>query len=550
MPKDCAPDTALVEERLDFFRLDQQARAALRDARAVLMPALPRVAAGFYRRLAGVERLAPLIAGAGQVDRLIGAQVDHWGDLFSGDFDADYFDRARRVGRTHDRIGLEPRWYVGAYAHFLDDIIGLLLERRWSRERTHAALNAVMRATLLDMELAISTYAESGEATRLKLELLQLTDRIEHDIDQTVADVAAKALHMADSADRLGTIADDLHDAASAMAEAAAHALADVQAVATATEQLESASQAIAEQVAQSATVTDTVAKQAGDAARIVAGLSQATGRISDVAKLVQAIAAQTKLLALNANIEAARAGDAGRGFAVVAGEVKSLARQTEDAIGTVNVQAGDIRQATDATGRSVDGMVRDIRHVENISGQVRDATDQQRHATAEISRGALSAAEQARCLAERAGGMLDHARMTGDTAAEVREMAAGVNDMLSGLRRRVTEVLRRSTAGDRRRALRLPLSVGFEAEFGHARVAGHTLDLSVEGCLLHGSQTGTCAPGSSGQLRLDGIGTVSASVRAISGAGVHVGFDAVPDPVQLAIRQMLNARERDYSRT
>lgn len=550
MPKDCAPDTIPAEERLAFFRLDAEARAALRDVRQVLMPALPQVAARFYRRLAEVARLAPLIGGAGKVERLTAAQVTHWGDLFTGNFDEAYFDRARRVGRAHDRIGLEPRWYVGAYAHFLDDIIGLLLDRRWSRERMHAGLNAVMRAALLDMELAISTYAESGEATRLKLELLQLTDRIERDIDQTVSDVSAQALRMADSADRLGGIADNLHDAAAAMAAAAAQALSDVQAVATATEQLEAASLSIAQQVAQSVSVTDTVARQAGDAASIVAGLSLATGRISDVVKLVQTIAAQTKLLALNANIEAARAGEAGRGFAVVAGEVKSLARQTEDAIGTVNVQAGDIRSATDATGRSVDGMVRDIRHVESISAQVSAATEQQRHATVEISRGALSAAEQARSLAERAGGMLDHARMTGDTAAEVRAMAAGVNDMLSGLRRRVTEVLRRSTAGDRRRSLRLPLSVGFEAAFGPARVSGHTLDLSVDGCLLHGQMSDACPPGSGGQLHLEGIGPVRASIRGVSSAGVHVGFDEVPERVQSAIRRLIQTGAADHSRT
>jgi methyl-accepting chemotaxis protein len=103
---------------------------------------------------------------------------------------------------------------------------------------------------------------------------------------------------------------------------------------------------------------------QADDAATTVSRLEVASTQIREVVALISSVAAQTKLLALNAQIEAARAGAAGRGFEVVAAEVKSLAdttaKSTEDITTTVSDMLAVTGQSVHAM-ESVGGTLRDI---------------------------------------------------------------------------------------------------------------------------------------------------------------------------------------------
>ncbi|PNG11138.1 chemotaxis protein [Stutzerimonas stutzeri] len=81
----------------------------------------------------------------------------------------------------------------------------------------------------------------------------------------------------------------------------------------------------------------------------LIDGLSLRTEEIRQITDVIQSIASQTNLLALNAAIEAARAGEAGRGFAVVADEVRNLAARTSSATEEVGRMVADIRQQSEA---------------------------------------------------------------------------------------------------------------------------------------------------------------------------------------------------------
>jgi len=149
------------------------------------------------------------------------------------------------------------------------------------------------------------------------------------------------------------------------------------------------------------------LAKEVGSSAEAMGQLKQESEQIGGVLDVIRSVAEQTNLLALNAAIEAARAGEAGRGFAVVADEVRNLAKRTQDA--TLEIQtliSGLQRIAEEAatsmmtcrnltektvggvneTGAAVAGITRMIADIQGMMQQIATAAEQQSAAAEEIN--------------------------------------------------------------------------------------------------------------------------------------------------------------------
>ncbi len=159
-------------------------------------------------------------------------------------------------------------------------------------------------------------------------------------------------------------------------------------------------------------------------ASQSISDVETHTDKINQIIDVIQSIAEQTNLLALNAAIEAARAGEQGRGFAVVADEVRSLASKTQTsteeingmiqnlqggvkkAVEVIESGAGKAQEAMDNTQSSYDslsGVVENISDIANHITQVATAAEEQSAVSEEVSKNLTIIGDAASALAELA---------------------------------------------------------------------------------------------------------------------------------------------------
>jgi len=119
-----------------------------------------------------------------------------------------------------------------------------------------------------------------------------------------------------------------------------------------------------------------TMASDTQVTALTVEGLNKSAGDIEGIINLIKNISDQTNLLALNAAIEAARAGEQGRGFAVVADEVRTLAKRTNDATIDIERLVSTIRAETANAKTQMDGVASDSSEFSTIGIQASDKMD------------------------------------------------------------------------------------------------------------------------------------------------------------------------------
>jgi methyl-accepting chemotaxis protein len=268
-------------------------------------------------------------------------------------------------------------------------------------------------------------------------------ERLSNEFDTVASDmlraVASAATELEATAQAMTGNASRTNSMAANVAAAAEESTANAKTAASSSGSLLDSIGQIERTVRDSSRITEEAVARAGEASASIQTLNAAARKIGEVVDLIRGIAEQTNLLALNATIEAARAGEAGRGFAVVASEVKTLAEQTAHATGDIAAQISAIQSAMGGAVSAIGSINDVIQRLSGNAGEIGHAVAVQASASGEIAHNVQEVSIAAQSVAVDISQVTEAASETG----------AGAQQMLAASRElaRQSETLEKSVS-------------------------------------------------------------------------------------------------------
>ncbi len=437
-----------IEARKKYLQITEEDAKRMRTIQPLAEAKTDEIMDKLYEHFVSFAVTKGFLQSDSHIKNLKSAQRKFFMAMLDGNYDHNYLEGRLSVGRTHERIGLEPEWYIGAYSRYINLIMPYIFEEMKAKPQAILQhISSLVKLIFMDMGLAIDTYIEAMKIREnaLKQQFIENLSQFSGSLSEATNSIVSATSQQSSTSSEQATSVQQVSATVAEVKQTSIQAVDHASKVISSAEGAVVASKEGTQAVEESIHGMHDIQKQVEAIAEKILGLSEQTQQIGEIIQSVNEIAEQSKLLALNAAIEAARAGEHGKGFSVVASEIRTLADQSKQATNQVRGILGEIQKATNSAviateegGKKVDsGVLLANRAGENIhrlaqaiaesadSGRLISSSSQQQTAGVEQIAVAMQQISQATKDA------LSAVKRTEEVAQSLRKLSGNIDELI-----------------------------------------------------------------------------------------------------------------------